>query len=86
MSKFTKGEMKSKFVADWDKKFSALFTDGMHERICSKTKQIYVLMRDVCPILDMLIVEENYDRPLTIEIREKLARMLRVIDGTEAEK
>ena len=86
MSKFTKDKMKSKFVADWDKKFSALFTDGMHERICGNTKQIYVLLREVCPILDMMIIEENYHRPLTIEIREKLARMLRVIDGMEAEE
>lgn len=74
-----------KLVADWDKKFSALFTEGMHERICSNSKQIYVVMREVCPILDMLLVEEDYDRPLTIEVRERLAHMLRVIDGTEAQ-
>ena len=73
-----------KLVADWDKKFSTLFTEGMHERICSNSKRVYVVMLEVCPILDMMLVEEEYDRPLTIEVRERLARMLRVIDGTEA--
>lgn len=72
------------FVADWDRKFSELVTDEMHERICGNAKQIYVLMREICPILDMLIVEENFHRPLTIEFRERLARMLRDIDGSEA--
>ena len=71
------------FVADWDRKFSALFTVGMHGRICGNSKQIYVLMREVCPILDMLLVEEKFHKPLTIEVRERLARMIRVIDGTE---
>ena len=74
----------TRFIADWDRKFSTLFTEGMHERICGNSKQIYVLMREVCPILDMLLVEENFHKPLTIEVRERLARMLRVIDGTEA--
>lgn len=67
-------------VTDWDKEFSALFTEGMHERICSNSKQIYVVMREICPILDMLLIEENYDRPLTVHVRERLACVLRLID------
>ena len=71
------------FIAELDRKFSALFTDEMHERICGHSQQIYVVMREVCPILDMLLVEGNYHEELTIGVREKLARLLRMIDGSE---
>ena len=74
----------SEVAADWDKKFSVLCTEAMNECIRSHSTEIYVLMREVCPFLDMMLVEEKYDKPLIIEVRERLARMLRVIDGEDS--
>ncbi len=74
------------FLAGWDKKFSAQFTNSMHKRVCEYSKGIYVVMREVCPILDYLLVEGEHDRYLTAEVRDKLAHMLRVIDGIEEAK
>ncbi len=74
----------SEFITGWDKKFSPQFTSNMHKRVCANYKNVYVVMREVCPILDMMLVEERYDRYLTAEVRDKLAHILRLIDGEEA--
>ena len=73
----------SEVAAGWDKKFSVPFTEVMHERICDNSEQIYVLLREICPILDMMISKDNEPNPSTIEIRQELAHMLRVINGTD---
>ena len=73
----------SEFIAGWDKKFSSQFTSNMHKRVCANSKNVYVVMREVCPILDMILVEERYDRYLTAEVRDRLAHMLRLIDGED---
>ena len=73
----------TKFLDDWDKRLSKGFSGEMHKRLCDNSKPIYTVMREVCAVLDWLLCEETYHVGLTAEIREKLARILRIIDGAD---
>lgn len=71
------------YLEDWDKRLSVAFNGDMHRRICGNSKSIYTVMRETCAVLDWLLCEEEYHRGLTVQVREKLARLLRTIDGAD---
>ncbi|MBR0167392.1 MAG: hypothetical protein IJQ08_01830 [Synergistaceae bacterium] len=71
----------TKFLDDWDKRLSKGFSGEMHRRLCDNSKPIYTVMREGCAVLDWLLCEETYHVQLTTQIRERLAKILRIIDG-----
>lgn len=71
------------WVKDWGGRLSKDFSAEMSERVSVNSKSIYTVMREACAILDWLLCEEQYHRHLTIKVREELAELLRIIDGTD---
>lgn len=71
------------FLENWGKRLSKGFSEDMHRRVCDNSKSIYTVMREVCAVLDWLLCEETYHVQLTAKIRERLARILRIIDGAD---
>ncbi|MBQ6983003.1 MAG: hypothetical protein IJQ15_11320 [Synergistaceae bacterium] len=71
------------WVKDWGERLSKDFSEDMSERVSENSKSIYTVMRETCAILDWLLCEEQYHVHLTIKVRDKLAKLLRMIDGTD---
>ena len=73
------------YLEDWDKRLSVAFSGDMHRRMCGRenSRSVYTVMREACAVLDWLLCEEEYHRGLTVQVREKLARLLRTIDGAD---
>ena len=71
------------FLKDWDKELSKSFSGEIHKRLCDNSQLIYTVMREGCAVLDWLLCEETYHVQLTMQIREKLAKILRIIDGAD---
>ena len=71
------------FARSWGERLSEGFTENMHRRVCENSKNIYTVMRETCAILDCLLCEEVYHEGLTVQVRGKLARLLRMIDGAD---
>ena len=65
----------------WDKDFAKAFTSSTHDRICRNSKEVYVVLRQIWPILELILHEEHYHRQSTMEVRNRLGRLLRIIDG-----
>lgn len=72
-------------LAIWEYNFSSMFTYDMRGRVCDNAKEIYVIMRETCLIVDRLLFQETFQDTLTLKIRENLAHMIKVIDGQEVQ-
>lgn len=79
----TTPEDTAQWLENWGRRLSKNFSGDMSERISENAKSIYTVMRETCAILDWLLCEENYHVHLTLQVREKLAKLLRMIDGTD---
>ena len=62
-------------LTEWDLQFTREFTREMYTRVCENARSMYVLMREILPIFDLLVEKgERLEKPEELP-KEYIARI-----------
>ena len=73
----TPNELTLDQLTEWDLRFTREFTREMYTRVRENSRSMYVLMREILPILDLLVGENEHPQEYTARIRERVMCFLR---------
>ena len=64
-------------LTEWDLRFTREFSKEMYTRVRENSRSMYVLMREILPILDLLVWENELPQEYIARIRERVIYFLR---------
>ena len=73
----TPNELTLEQLTEWDLRFTREFSKEMYTRVRENSRSMYVLMREILPILDLLVGKNELPQEYTARIRERVIYFLR---------